>query len=53
MEEMHRARCGERILSSLELSRHVTLPKSPFVHQLGNFPNPLLLGFYAGFIILE
>ena len=26
MEEMYRARCGERILSSLELSRHVTLP---------------------------
>ena len=49
---MLRARYGERILSSLELSRHVTLPKSPCVHQLASFPNPLLLGFYAGLMKL-
>ena len=26
--------------------RHTTLPKSPFEHQSGSSPNPVILGFY-------
>ena len=40
MEEMQRARYGERILSS-----QTTCPVSPCVHQPGSSLNPILLGF--------
>ena len=50
MEEMHRARCGERVKSFHTLSEHDTLPNSPRVHEPRSPPNPLLWGFYGGFI---
>ena len=51
MEEMHAARCGERVQSFHALSRHATVSASPYVHQPRSSPNPVLSGFYDGFII--
>ena len=50
MEEMHRARYGERAGSFHVLWEGAILPKSPHVHQPGISPNPVPLGFYGGFI---
>ena len=50
MEEIHRERYGERAQSFNVFSEHTTLPKSPHVHQPRSSPNPVLLGFYRGFI---
>ena len=42
MEEMLRARYGERVQSFHGLSEHAFLPKSPHVHQPGSSPNPVV-----------
>ena len=50
MEEMHRARCEERVQSFHTLPGLSTLPTSPHVHQPGSSLNPVLLGVYTGFV---
>ena len=51
-EEIQRARHGEGVWSFHAVSRYITLPISPHVHQCRSSLNPVLLGFYEGFITL-
>ena len=48
MEEMHRAKYGERMRSFHAISENITLPKSAYVHQPRRSLNPVLLGLYGG-----
>ena len=50
MEEMKRAMHEERAGSFHALSRKATLPAPPRVHQPRSSSNPVLLGFYGGFV---
>lgn len=51
MEATHRAGDGEKVQGFYALSEYKTLPKSLRVHQPLSSPNPVLLGFFGGFII--
>lgn len=51
MEEMHWARYGEGAWSFHAFSGHASLPAPPHVQQLESSLNPILLGFYGGFVI--
>ena len=44
----HSVRQGRRV--SIPTLGSTTLPTPPHVHQRGNSPNPVPLGFYGGFI---
>lgn len=55
MEELQRRRYGEKVRKEKVRNVHVpsdhaTLPKFPHVHQPRSSSNPVLLGFYGGFI---
>ena len=45
MEDVHRARCGERIGSIHALFGHAAVPNFPCALQAGSSPNTLLWGF--------
>ena len=47
MEEMH---TGKGMGKRCRVPMHIALPASPYVRQLGSSLNPILLGFYGGFI---
>lgn len=53
MEEMHRARSGERARSFHAVSEHASLPEPSFVPQPRSSLNPVPLGFYGGVITQE
>ena len=48
--EMEKARYGEGVWSFHALSRRAILPTPLPGHQPGSSLNPLLLGFYGGFL---
>lgn len=54
IKEMHRARYVERSQNFYVLSRHTSIPESPFVHQIQKLSKPTPFGqFYGCFIIID
>ena len=53
-EEIYRVRCrgvlSARAFVPMESGR-IILPVCACVNQLGSYPNPILLGFYGGFLM--
>lgn len=50
MEETESTGYGKRAQNTHVLPELITVPGPLWIHQPGSFLNPILLGFYGGFI---